>query len=75
MPDRSLMSGLAARLLLAAVLVASLWALATQFRVVTDLGVFLPATTTSAQKILIKQLGKGATSRLLFAVRSSPGNS
>ena len=66
MPDRSLWSGIAARFLLAVVLVASLWALATQFRVVTDLGVFLPATTTPAQKILIKQLGKGATSRLLF---------
>ena len=66
MPDRSLLIGLSARVLLAAVLAASLWAIATQFRVVTDLGVFLPAVTTSAEKILITQLGKGATSKLLF---------
>ena len=70
MPDRSLLAGLTGRLLLGAVLVASLWAIATQFKVVTDLGVFMPATTTSAQKILIKQLGKGATSRLLFVAIS-----
>lgn len=66
MPDRALLAGLGGRILLVSVLVASLWAIATQFKVVTDLGVFLPATTTSAQKILIKQLGKGATSKLLF---------
>ena len=64
--DSPMLAGVAGRIALTVVLVASLWAIATQFKVVTDLGVFLPATTTSAEKILIKQLGKGATSKLLF---------
>jgi predicted exporter len=66
----SVLIGLAARIVLFAVLATAFWAILTRFNVATDLGVFLPATTSSAEKILIKQLGKGATSKLLFVALS-----
>ena len=69
----SVLIGLAARIVLFAVLATAFWAILTRFNVATDLGVFLPATTSSAEKILIKQLGKGATSKLLFVALSGAG--
>ena len=66
MYSRSFVIGLGARIFLFSALAIALWAILTQFRVTTDLGVFLPATKTATEKILIKQLGTGATSKLLF---------
>ena len=66
MRAKSLVVGLGARIVLFSALVIALWTILTQFKVTTDLGVFLPATKTSTEKILIKQLGTGATSKLLF---------
>ena len=63
---KSLAIGLAARIILAAAFLVAVWTISTQFKITTDLGIFLPPTTTSSAKILIKQLGKGATSKLLF---------
>lgn len=66
MHRRAFAVGLAARILLLGVLLASVWLIATRFAISTDLAVFLPESKTSNEKILLKQLGKGATSRLLF---------
>ena len=63
---KSVVIGLAARAMLLSALLIAAWAILTQFKVTTDIGIFLPPTTTSSAKILIKQLGKGATSKLLF---------
>ena len=66
----SFLTGLSARVVLFVVLTTALWLILTRFNVTTDLGVFLPEIKSSSEKILIKQLGKGATSRLLFVALS-----
>ena len=52
-------------MLFSALLVAA-WVITTQFKMSSDLGVFFPASRTPTEKVLIKLLGKGATSKLLF---------
>lgn len=63
---KSFIVGLVARVILVSALFIAVWALFTQFKVTTDLGVFLPETKTATEEILVKQLGTGATSKLLF---------
>ncbi len=64
--SKSFVVGLSARTILVCALLVAVWVIITQFKTTTDLGVFFPASKTPTEKVLIKLLGKGATSKLLF---------
>lgn len=63
---KSFMVGLGARIILMGALLAAVWVISTQFKMTTDMGVFFPSTKTATEKVLVKLIGKGATSKLLF---------
>lgn len=64
-PTKSL-SAIRVILLWCALIAITLSVLLARFDLMTDLGVFMPPTPTAQEKLLISQLGKGPTSRLLF---------
>lgn len=59
-------SGRLGAFVLLILILVSLWVVGTRLRVSADLGVFMPEATAPIEKLLLTQLEKGPTSRLVF---------